>query len=114
MPGSHVPRIGTARAGVIEVALGKLIALHRVPRPGKPATYISDLANNIRLNGYRLNEAIPVIKMPDGRLIMAGGHHRAAAMASLGEQTIPARIVGWDSLSPAVQNWYRGLFPGVF
>lgn len=107
------PRVGTARAGVVELPLAALVPLHPVPRPGKPPTWISDLAASIRKSGYRLSDAIPVIHMPDGRLVMAGGHHRVAAMRLLGEQTIPARVVEWDSLSPRVQDWYRGGFPGV-
>lgn len=94
--------------------LDRLIPLHPVPRPGKPPSYITDLANGIRKDGYRLNKAIPVIRMPDGRLVIAGGHHRAAAMQSLGETTIPARVLDWDSLPVPVQDWYRTAFPGVF
>src|SRR5262249_56924710 len=103
-----------ARPGVVEVALDDLVPLHAVPRAGKSATYIQDLADGIRQEGFRLSEAIPVLRMADGRLIMAGGHHRAAAMRRLGEPTIPARIVDWDTVPAATQNWYRNRFPGVF
>jgi len=112
--GNPVPWIGTARPGVVEVPLDQLVPLHPVPRLGKPPNYIADLANNIRSNGYQLNKAIPVIRMPDGRLIIGSGHHRVEAMRSLGEQTIPARVLDWDALLPGVQDWYRGTFPGVF
>jgi hypothetical protein len=61
-----------------------------------------------------LSEAISVIRMPDGRLIIGGGHHRVAAMQSLRERTIPARVFDWDLLLPGVQDWYRDNFPGVF
>ena len=114
MPTSPVPRVGMPRRPVAEVALDKLVPLHPVPRPGKPPTYIQDLADAIRSTGYRLDQAISVIRMPQGRLVIAGGHHRVAAMRSLGETTIPARVFDWDSLVPGVQDWYRDNFPGVF
>jgi ParB-like chromosome segregation protein Spo0J len=96
---------------VTEVPLAGLNPLHPVPRPGSPPNHIRDLANSIRTNGYDLGQAIPVARMPDGRLIQLGGHHRAAAMGQLGETTIPARVVDWSSLSPRVQNWWRSQFP---
>jgi hypothetical protein len=49
--------------------------------------------------------------MPDGRLVQLGGHHRAAAMAQLGETTIPARITDWAALPAKVQNWWMTRFP---
>jgi ParB-like chromosome segregation protein Spo0J len=94
--------------------LDDLVPLHPVPRPGKPPTYIADLASSLQRDGYRLHEAIPVFRLPDGRLVIAGGHHRVAAMRSLGEQTIPARVLDWNALAPQVQDWYRQSFPGVF
>jgi ParB-like chromosome segregation protein Spo0J len=109
-----IPRVGTARPGVGEVPLDQLIPLHSVPRPGKVPGYIAQLANEIQSNGYQLSQPIPVFRMPDGRLVMAGGHHRAEAMRSLGETTIPARVVEWDTLDPAVQKRYEDAFPGVF
>jgi hypothetical protein len=98
----------------VELPLDQLVPLHPVPRPGKPSTYLADLADRIRNDGYRLDKAIAVIRMPDGRLIIGGGHHRAAAMRSQGEQTIPARLFDWDALLPGTQDWYRDNFPGVF
>jgi hypothetical protein len=76
-----------------------------------PPNHITDLANAIRINGYDLGQAIPVARMPDGRLVQLGGHHRAAAMTQLGETTIPARVVEWSQLTPRVQNWWRSQFP---
>lgn len=109
-PTPSVSRVGTPRASVTEVPLADLIPLHPVPRPGMPPNHIPDLANAIRTNGYDLGRAIPVARMPDGRLVQLGGHHRAAAMGQLGETTIPARVVDWSSLSPRVQNWWRSQF----
>jgi ParB-like chromosome segregation protein Spo0J len=76
-----------------------------------PPNYIQHLASSIQANGYDLGRAIPVARMPDGRLVLLGGHHRAAAMGQLGETTIPARVVDWNSLSPAIQEWWRKRFP---
>jgi len=110
-PGGPVPRVGTARPGVVEVPLADLHPLHRVPRPRRPPNYIQDLANKIRMNGYDLARPVPVARMPDGRLVQLGGHHRAAAMGQLGESTIlPARVVDWNSMGPAVRKWYRQKF----
>jgi hypothetical protein len=96
------------------VPLDQLVPLHAVPRPGKPPNYIDDLARSICTHGYRMGKAIPVLRMPDGRLILAGGHHRTAAMRALREKTIPARVVDWSSLSARLQDWYRATFPGIF
>lgn len=91
--------------------MDQLNPLHPLPRAGKPSNYIPDLANKIKTNGYDVGQAIPVARMPDGRLVQLGGHHRAEAMRQLGEKTIPGRIVEWNSLSPNVQQWWRNQFP---
>jgi hypothetical protein len=106
-----VNRVGTPRPGVTEVPLADLHPLHPVPRPGIPPSYIPDLANTIRANGYDLGRAIPVARMPDGRFVQLGGHHRAAAMGQLGETTIPARVVDWDSMATGAQARWRKRFP---
>ncbi|MBY0229760.1 MAG: ParB N-terminal domain-containing protein [Gemmataceae bacterium] len=106
-----VARIGTLRPGTTEVPLTDLHPLHPVPRPGMPPDHIPDLADAIRMNGYDLSRAVPVARMPDGRLLQLGGHHRAAAMGHLGETTIPARIVDWDSLDQGVKARWRQRFP---
>lgn len=107
-----IPRVGQARPGVTEVPLADLNPLHPVPRPEMQPNHINELANSIRTNGYDLSQAIPVVRMPDGRLVQLGGHHRAAAMGQIpGETTIPARVVDWNSLSQAVQQRWRQRFP---
>src|SRR5262245_30024271 len=108
-----IRRVGTARPGTGEVPLNQLHPLHPVPRPGKPPQHIQDLANLIQTNGYDLAQAIPVARMPDGRLVQFGGHHRAEAMRQLNGTTIPARIVDWNALSARVQNWWRQQFPNL-
>ena len=108
---SSVRRVGTPRPGVTEVPLADLNPLHAVPRPNTPPNHLQDLANLIRMNGYDLSRAIPLVRMPDGRLLQLGGHHRAAAMGQLGETTIPARVVDWNSMSPGAQTKWRQRFP---
>jgi hypothetical protein len=106
-----IPRVGVPRQGVIEAPLSELQPLHPVPRPGVPPGHIAGLAASIRASGYDLGQAIPVARMPDRRLVQLGGHHRAEAMRQLGEVTIPARVVDWSSLAPAVQHWWQQRFP---
>ncbi|MHB1424109.1 MAG: hypothetical protein ACYC3I_13110 [Gemmataceae bacterium] len=106
-----VARVGTPHSGTTEVPLADLHPLHSVPRSGKPANHITNLANTIRANGYDRSRAIPIARMPDGRLVQLGGHHRAAAMGQLAETTIPARVVDWNTLSQKTQNWWRKKFP---
>jgi hypothetical protein len=110
-PTPSVRRVGTPRPGVVEVLLADLTPLHPVPRPGAPPNHIKDLANTIGMNGYDLSRAIPVARMPDGRLVQLGGHHWAAAMGVLGETTIPARVLDWNSMSPGARARWRQRFP---
>ena len=98
------PRVGVPRQGTIEIPLSQLHPLRPVPRPGAPPGHIANLGASIGANGYDLSQAIPVARMPDGRLVQLGGHHRAEAMRQLRETTIPARVVDWSSLAPAVQR----------
>jgi hypothetical protein len=108
-----VARVGNTTKNVVEVPLGELTALHPVPRPGMPPNHIDNLALRIAEDGYQVNQAIPVLRMPSGKLVTAGGHHRVAAMARLGESTVPARIVEWSSLSPQAQARYLQAFGSV-
>jgi hypothetical protein len=106
-----IRRTGTSRRGVTEVPQDMLVPLHPVPRPGKPPNYIPALAASIRANGYDIGRAVPAVRMPDGRVVQLGGHHRAAAMRQLGEATIPARLAEWSALSEAARARWRQLFP---
>jgi hypothetical protein len=49
-----IRRVGTPRSGVKEVPIRDLEPLHVVPRPGKPANYIDDLAAGIAKDGYNV------------------------------------------------------------
>jgi len=106
-----IRRVGIPRPGVVELPLDQLNGLHPVPRPGTPPNHIQSLAASIQARGYDVSQAIPVARMPDGRFVQLGGHHRAEAMRQLGEASIPARVVDWNSLAPAMQNWWRQRFP---
>jgi hypothetical protein len=106
-----VSRVGTSPKPVTEVSLDQLHPLHAVPRPGMPPGHIDDLARLIHTNGYDVARAIPVVRMPDGRLVTFGGHHRVAAMKRLQETTIPARVEDWATLSPAAQARWLQRFP---
>jgi RHS repeat-associated protein len=108
-----IPRVGQTAKNITEVTISSLRALHAVPRPGMPANHIQNLAQSIRTNGYDLNQAISVMRLPSGQLVSAGGHHRVAAMQSLGETTIPARVVDWSSMSTGAQQWYLNNFPSL-
>ena len=99
-----IARVGKTGKKVVEMGIDKLNALHSVPRAGKGVNYIDDLAELISKNGYDINQAIPVVKMPNGRLVISGGHHRVAAMKKLGENTIPSVMRNWNNLSKAVQQ----------
>jgi hypothetical protein len=107
-----VPRIGTAKSGVKELPVDDLIHTHPVPREGKS---IEETVQMIKsAGGYDVSHAIPVVKMPDGKLILAGGNHRLAAMKQLNEKTIPSTIYEWSNLSPRIKEVYKTKFPDVF
>jgi hypothetical protein len=72
------------------------------------------VAKSIAAKGYKLEDAIPVFQMPDGKMILGGGNHRLEAMRQLKEKTIPARVVDWSSVSEGVRQWYRTNFPDAF
>ena len=101
-----VPRIGQPVRGrtITEVPLDDLIPVHPVPRPDVSATHIADIAESIQhgtgrlgsgTKGFNVAESIPVLRMPDGCLVIGGGHHRVASMRHLKESTIPAHITDW-------------------
>ena len=109
------PRVGRCRhEDLHEICLDRLIPLHPVPRPEKPVDYIDELVTSIKTSGYQLEQTIPVVQMTDGRLLIAGGHHRVAAMRKLGETTIPARVVQWYAIPPKVRKRYQNRFPRSF
>jgi hypothetical protein len=109
LPGG-VPRIGKPKEGTTEVPIDSLTHTHPVPRPGKS---ISDTADQLR-SGYDVSKPIPVLRMGDGKLILAGGNHRLAGMRQLNEKTIPCKVTDWNSLPDRIKDYYRKNFPDVF
>ncbi len=109
LPGG-VPRVGKPKEGTTEIPVENLTHTHPVPRPGKS---INDTADKLR-GGYDVSQPIPVIRMGDGKLILAGGNHRLAAMKQLNEKTIPCKVTDWNSLSDRIKEYYRKNFPNVF
>jgi hypothetical protein len=105
-----IPRVGTPKPGTTEVPIKDITPTHPTPRPGKS---IPDTASTLS-GGYDVSQPIPVLRMPDGKLIAAGGNHRLAAMESLGESTIPAKLSDWASIPDKVKQFYRTKFPDVF
>lgn len=85
-------RTGELPPNVVEVPISTLKPVHPVPRAGKPAGFIDDLADQIRNTGYNVERYVYAIELPDGTLLISSGHHRIAAMEVLGESTIPCRI----------------------
>jgi RHS repeat-associated protein len=90
--GLAVERVGTAGPGVQEVATDQLHPLHNVPRRGMPANHIENIAGSLQNNGYDVSQPISATRLENGDLVITGGHHRLAAMQSLGETTVPVRI----------------------
>ncbi|MCO7224811.1 RHS repeat-associated core domain-containing protein [Pleionea sp. CnH1-48] len=99
-----VIRVGTSSKSVVEVPLSEILPLHPVPRPSMPENHIANIANSIGSNGYDIMHAIPILRLPSGKLVSAGGHHRVAAMKLLNEASIPATIREWSSLSSKAQQ----------
>src|SRR5690606_6303871 len=70
-----IPRVGQTTKNVTEVPIDQLTPLHPVPRPDVKEGHIDDLAASIGSSGYDINQAIPVVRMPDGHMVTFGGHH---------------------------------------
>lgn len=85
---NSAPRIGTPKPGTTEVPIKGHPPTNPTPCPGKS---IPDTALSLS-GGYDVSQSIPVLRMPDGKLIAAGGNHRLAVMESLCESTIPVEL----------------------
>ena len=65
--------------------------------PTQPGVTPKSVAHFIKINPNRWNddkEDIVNILLKDGKLYVAGGHHRVAAALLMGYRTIPAEIIG--------------------
>lgn len=91
-----IPRIGNA-GSTTEVPIDQLNSIHNVPRAGMPDNHIQNIADQISTNGYDLSRPVSATRMPNGDLVVTGGHHRIAAMQLLGETSVPVQI--YDALT---------------
>ncbi len=92
--GIDVQRIGNNVYNTVETSFQVIRKLHGAPKKGKPIDFIDNLAEDIRINGYRLDQNTPIegVRMFDGQILIFDGHHRLAAMEKLGQTTVPIRI----------------------
>jgi RHS repeat-associated protein len=97
---SGAARIGKYGDDVVEVSVDKLKAIHEVPRKGMPEGHVESIAKSIKESGFDLSSPVSATKLPDGELLVTGGHHRIAAMKQLGEKTIPAKIYDASKTDP--------------
>ena len=85
------------RQGISTVKVSSLNPLHGVPRAGQPINVIDDIASSILKKGYDLTEPISATRMPDGTLLITGGHHRLAALQKLSQKFAPVKIYTYES-----------------
>ncbi len=92
--GPVVKRVGKAPSGIIikEVPIAKLNPIHDVPRAGVPKGHIEGIMGAMSKSGYDVSRPVSATKLPDGTLIITGGHHRLEAMRRLGELQVPVQI----------------------
>ena len=115
MPGQFsrdvVPRIGTPPAGksIVELSINELNPTHSVPRAGVPEGHVESLAQVIAQNGYDLSRPVSATRLPNGQLIVTGGHHRLAAMQLLGENTVPVQIFDAANTPPDRLAYFLGI-----
>lgn len=108
-----VKRVGANSNEITEVPLDEIKPIHPVPRPGKPAGYIDNLASSIQVDGFDLRRAVNIVVMPNGLKVTFGGHHRIAAMKELKQSTIPAKVVNWTDMSAKTQQRWLQDFPNI-
>jgi RHS repeat-associated protein len=100
LAGRSVPRTGTAAPGTVEVPMEQLRPIHNVPREGTPPGHIENIAVEISRSGYDQSRPVSATRMPNGDLVVTGGHHRLAAMRALGESRVPVKIFEGASTDP--------------
>jgi hypothetical protein len=74
-----------------------------------PESYIESLAKSILEHGYDVTRPISATRLPNGDLIVTGGHHRLAAMQLLGETTVPVRIYDAATTDPVFLSKMLGI-----
>lgn len=99
-PPSRVVRfIGAVTAPMQMVSIDDLVMLHNVPRKGVPHGNIDSLVRSIEAKGYDLSWPVSATQLPNGTLLVTGGHHRVAAMKFLGQSLVPVRIYSGETTS---------------
>ncbi len=95
-----IRRVG-ANPNAVEIPVGQLNPIHPVPRIGKEAD-IPTLKKLIMDNGYDVSRPVSATRLPNGDLIVTGGHHRLEAMKQLNQTTVPVRI--YDAATDPVRT----------
>jgi hypothetical protein len=74
-----------------------------------PEGHIESLAKSISEHGYDVTQPVSATRLPNGDLLITGGHHRLAAMQSLGETTVPVRIYEAATTDPVFLSKMLGI-----
>ena len=97
VPGKKRPiaikRVGDYGEFIKEIEIARLNKLHDAPKTTKPPGFIEEMEKKLQKEGWNLDEAIIVIDLPDGTLLVTNGHHRILAMENMGQKTIPVDIL---------------------
>jgi hypothetical protein len=107
-PTGRIARVG-ANPNVQEVPIANLKPIHPVPRKGMPKRHIENLAKSISEHGYDVTQPVSATRLPNGDLLITGGHHRVAAMKSLAEATVPVRIYQTATTDPVFLSKMLGI-----
>lgn len=112
--------------GLFEIPLARLTPIHPIPRIDKPRLDIPDSEAHVRAfmanyernhylylleDGTRAAAPISALLMPDGKLLIASGHHRIEALRRLGETTVPVTISLWREMTPAMIRTLPQIYP---
>ncbi len=85
-----VRRNGSYGEYFTEIEIKSLTKAHGAPKAGTPDSYIEELSQKLAKDGYDLEKSLPVIELPDGKLLVADGHHRLKALENnLGQKFVP-------------------------
>jgi hypothetical protein len=89
----QIPRVNPGNVDTyLEMRISDLTPTHPVPRPGAEFT-IPELKQRIQSDGYILDsesqDAIKVVKLPNGANLLLNGNHRLQAMRELDQTIVP-------------------------
>lgn len=91
---------GNYGKSVSELNVNSLRPIHDVPRSGVPDGHIDGIMKDIQKNGYDVTSPVSATRLPNGDLIITGGHHRLEAMKRLGESTVPVKVFDYSTTPP--------------